>query len=211
MQSKRAYNSTRRQEQARQTRRQIAGAARALFIARGYSGATVEAIAQEAGVAPETVYATFGSKPKLLAFLMDIAVGGDEAPVTILERPDPQAVLRETDQHRQLHLFARSIAAILARAAPIWQVMRMAAKTEPEIAALVQRHLAERRRNMGMVARAVAGNGPLRPGVDLEQAGDTIWTLTSQEVYLMTTADLGWAQEQYAAWLEDALARLLLP
>jgi len=65
--TKRAYNSSRRKEQALQTRRQIVEAARSLFIARGYAGATIEAIAQEAGVAPETVYAAFGNKRAILA------------------------------------------------------------------------------------------------------------------------------------------------
>ncbi len=50
-QPKRKYNSTRRQAQAGETRRQIIAAARVLFIERGYTGATIEAIAQQAGVA----------------------------------------------------------------------------------------------------------------------------------------------------------------
>ena len=65
--TKRKYDSSRRQAQARETRRLITEAARNLFFDRGYSGATIDAIAQTAGVAAETVYAIFGSKRKILA------------------------------------------------------------------------------------------------------------------------------------------------
>src|SRR5690242_11502797 len=99
---KRAYNSSRRQAQARQTRQQIADAARKLFIERGYAGATMEAVAQEAGVATETVYAVFGNKKKILSHLMDIAIGGDDEPLSLLDRAGPQAIKQERDQRRQL-------------------------------------------------------------------------------------------------------------
>ena len=45
--SKRKYDSSRRKEQARQTRLQITETARTLFIERGYAGATIEAIAAQ--------------------------------------------------------------------------------------------------------------------------------------------------------------------
>ena len=82
----RKYDSSRRKEQARRTRLQITEAARQLFLERGYSGATIEAIAEKAGVAKETVYAIFGSKRSILVFLLDISVGGDDQPVQLLDR-----------------------------------------------------------------------------------------------------------------------------
>ena len=57
--AKRKYDSTRRQSQARETRWRILKAAETLFLERGYAGATVEAIATRADVAPETIYASF--------------------------------------------------------------------------------------------------------------------------------------------------------
>ena len=98
---KRQYNSTRRQAQASETRKQIIEAARKLFAQYGYAGATIEAIALEAGVAPETVFAVFGNKRTILANLIDISVGGDDQPVPLLQRPGPQSVLQEPDPVRQ--------------------------------------------------------------------------------------------------------------
>ncbi len=140
---KRRYNSTKRQSQARETRRQITEAAGKLFTERGYTGATIEAIAQEAGVAPETIYAVFGNKRAILAHLIDISVGGDDEPIPLLQRPRPQAIFQENDPRQQLHLFAQDISAILERVAPIFEIMRFAAKTEPNIADLLQNILKE--------------------------------------------------------------------
>lgn len=208
---KRKYDSTRRQAQAQQTRFQIAEAARVLFMERGYAGTSIEAIADSAGVAPETIYATFKNKRKILFFLFDISVGGDDRPVRVINRPEPQAVLHDTDQHRQLAMFAKGVTQILSRAAPVFEIMRGAAKTEPEIASLVQRLSKERLRNMTMVATSLAANGPLRDGLDQHAAAQIIWALTSQELYLLFTRDLSWTNETYADWLTVSLTRLLLP
>ena len=209
--SKRKYDSSRRQAQARQTRLQIAEAARALLLERGYAGTTMEAIAESAGVAPETIYATFQNKRNILSFVFDISIGGDDEAIRLLDRPDPQAVLQETDQHRQLTLFANGITQILHRAAPVFEILRIAAKTESEIAELVQRLLRERLVNMNVVAKQVTANGSLREGLNRGRAAELLWSLTSPELYLLFTRDLHWTDEQYAQWLTDALIRLLLP
>lgn len=208
---KRAYHSTRRQAQARQTRQQIAESAQRLFRQRGYSGATIEAIAEGAGVAEETVYAIFGSKRQILSHLLDMAIGGDDAPTPILERPAPQAMFQEKDQRQQLRLFARGIAAIMERAAPVFEIMRIAAKTEPNVATLLQQILNERWQNMETVLQHVAANGALRDGISTTQAADIVWTLTSAEVFLLLTVDRGWRSDHYSEWLADSLIRLLLP
>ena len=208
---KRKYDSSRRKAQARQTRLQITEAAYKLFVERGYAGATIEAIAQEAGVAQETVYAIFGSKRKILAFLLDISVGGDDQPVRILDRREPQAVLHDTDQKRQLAMFAKGITEILIRAAPIVEIMRNAAKIEPEIAELLENMLKERLQNMTSFAQSVADNGPLQVGLDEAQAGEMVWALTSPELFQLLTIDRGWTKEKYTQWLTDVLPRLLLP
>lgn len=207
----RKYDSTRRQAQARQTRLQIAEAARVLFLERGYAGTSIEAIAEQANVAPETIYATFRNKRNVLSFLFDISIGGDDEDVRLLDRPDPQAVLNETDQHRQLTLFARDITKILHRAAPIFEILRIAAKTEPEIGELVQRLLRERMANMNMVVKKVAANGPLREGLNRTGATELMWAMTSPELYLLLSRDRGWSDEEYTRWLTDTLIRLVLP
>ena len=92
---KRRYDSTHRQEQARQTRLEIIQAARKLFFEHGYSGTSIEAIAQEAGVAVETVYGIFGSKRQILFSLVDYSLTGDDLPVPLLKRGEIQETLAE--------------------------------------------------------------------------------------------------------------------
>ena len=180
---KRKYDLSRRKEQARQTRLQIAEAARELFFERGYAGATIDTIAQQAGVAQETVYSIFGNKRNILAFLLDISMGGDDQPVRILERPEPQAIMhdiRSNDGNWQDS--QRELQRVMVRASPVFEVMRMAAKTEPEIDARLKHLYQERLDNMITVVKSVAANGPLRDGIDIASAGEMIWALSSPDL-----------------------------
>jgi TetR/AcrR family transcriptional regulator of autoinduction and epiphytic fitness len=208
---KRPYNSNRRKEQALQTRRQIVEAARRLFLVRGYAGATIEAIAGQAGVAVETVYAAFGNKRAILSQLIDVSLVGDDQPIPLFEREGPQAVAKETDPHRQIELFADGMYEIMQRVAPLFDLMRVAAKTEPDIAEMLQNLLNARVHGLMFFVRALMATGPLRHGLTPEEAAETVWALTSGEVFTLLTVNRGWSEEKYKPWLVDALTRLLLP
>ena len=70
---RRRYNSPLRAEQADGTRRRVLAAARELFLARGYAGTTVAAVAQAAGVSPDTIYVSLGGKQGLLEGVLSLA------------------------------------------------------------------------------------------------------------------------------------------
>ena len=207
---KRTYTSSRRKEQARQTRLQIITAARKLFTERGYAGATLGAIAGEAGVADETVYAIFGNKRAILSQLIDISVVGDDLPVPLLQRPGPQAVAHEPDPQRQIQLFAKDITEIMGRMAPIFEIMRVAAKTEPEILEMLRAMLGNRFQGMAFFIQSIAANHALSADLSSTEAAETVWAISSAEVYNLLTIDRGWTAEQYQGWLEKSLTRLLL-
>jgi len=208
---KRRYNSPRRRAQAEQTRRQIVEAARRLFCERGYVGTTIEAIAELAEVASETVYASFGSKKAVLSQLIASSVLGDEGEGTLMDRPGPREVQGEQDPARQVQLFARDIRQIMQRVSPVFEIMRSAAKSEPEIAALLEKTLVERLDGMRHFV-ALLGNGEgLREGLTAEAAAETVWAITSPEVFRLLTADRGWPPARYEQWLAETLGRVLLP
>ena len=207
---KRAYNSSRRQAQARQTRRQIIAAAGKLFAAGGYNGTSLEAIAQEADVAVETIYANFGNKVALLSALVDFSVVGDDEPVPLLQRADIQSARAETDPRRLLEHFAGDVYAVMQRMSPIFNLLRTAALGEPEITALLDRLLKERLQGMVFLVVQLIRTHGLRAGLDPQQAAETTWVLSSAEVFHLLTVERGWTREQYTAWLTDSLARLLL-
>lgn len=209
--AKRRYNSTRRQAQAQETRRRVLDAARQLFTTRGYAGTTLEALAGEAGVAVETVYAIFGSKRAVLSGLIDVSVLGDDDPTPLLERPHPRQVRMEPDQRRQIRLFAHDMTAIMGRVGPLWGVVRAAAPTDPEIATTLQHMLTSRRSNLATFVGWLEHNGPLRTGVATDDATDTVWAVSSAEVHHLLRVDGRWTSDHYERWLGDTLIAALLP
>ena len=210
--SKRKYDSTRRRAQADETRRQILTAANRLFNERGYAGATIESIAAEAGVAPETIYAVFKNKGKILVSLVNfLSASRAEERVPLLDRVGPQAVAQERDQRRQLQLFAQVVANNLEGNASISEIILVAAKTDPDIEKITKQFIKQRRQHMGVAVQQIAANGPFRENMDEEYAIDTVWTLASPEVFLLLTRDLGWTKDKYEQWLAETLIKVLLP
>ena len=210
--SKRKYDSTRRQAQAGETRRQILEAAHELFIERGYAGTTIEAIAKEAGVALKTVYAVFKNKWKILVTLLNNSSSNSgEEDIPMLERTGPKAVAQERDQRRQLQMFAQVIAENMVGAAYISEIMQVAAKTEADVDKMVQNLDKQRWQHMAVAVQQIVTNGPLQEKMDEAHATDIVWTLTSPEVFLLLTRDRGWSKEKYAEWLADSLTKALLP
>src|SRR5438034_1577051 len=127
----RRYVSGVRQEQARRTRLRILDAAHRLFSEYGYAATTIERIAAEAGVAIDTVYAVFRSKRAVLSGLMERQVGGDDQPIAMLDRPEPQSVRREPNQRRQLARFVAGATDALERSRPIHDLSPRAAADRP--------------------------------------------------------------------------------
>jgi len=209
--AKRQYTSTLRQQQASQTRARILDTAQRLFTQRGYGATTMENIASEAGVATDTVYATFGTKAGLLHKLLDVRVGGDDAPVALLDRAGPQKVRAETNQKKQIATFAADVAQIQERAVPVDDIIRSAAAVDPEIAAFRARMHGLRYDNMRRFVSWLAAKGRFRPGIGEEEAAAIVWTLAGPEVNRLLRTDRGWSRERYVAWLADTLVRTLLP
>ncbi len=209
--AQRRYDSALRKEQARQTRARMLDAAERLFVERGYPASTMDAIANEAGVAVDTVYAGFGSKRGVLSALMDIRVGGDDRPIELLDRSGPQQVRRDPDQKSQLARFARDVKSIIERARPVDDIIRGAAAVDSDVAALRGRIQESRYQNMRQFVAWVAANGPLRGGMSEDEAAAIAWSLTSPEMHRLLRVDRDWTPEAYAAWLAETLIRTLLP
>lgn len=209
---KRTYDSSRRRAQANETRRHILEAARKLFMERGYAGATTEAIAAEAGVAAQTIYAIFKNKKRILISLMNVSPStGVEDHTPMAERPTVQAVSQERDRRRQLQMFAQVVANNLDQISEVFEVMTDAAKTEPDLDRIVQKLNKRRLENMPFAVAQFARNGPFRDNMDEGHARDIVWTLTSGEVFLLLTRERGWSKEKYAQWLAETLIKVLLP
>jgi len=201
---KRSYSSARRDAQARETRRSILDAALDLFVAHGYVATTIETIAQEAGVAVQTVYAAFGNKRELMRQLIEATITGDDDPTPVTERAEARAVAAEPDAHRRARLDAELSRTIVQRVAPIARVAEEAAASDPALAATMETIKAARRREMLDSATLLAGPEGLR--LAPEEAAATLYVLYSPQVADMLMRDHGWSPQRYETWL----ARMIL-
>ncbi|HCK66411.1 MAG TPA: hypothetical protein DHW49_09100 [Anaerolineae bacterium] len=211
-QTKRKYDSSRRKAQALETHQQILVSAENLFINKGYSGTSIEAIAQKASVAPETIYATFKNKKTILSKLIKTSIlGDDDNPVPVMLREQIREVAQETNQKRQIQMFAKRIHLLMSHVAQLLEVMKSASKTESEIKRLSKKYIDGRFQGMGFFIDCVMANGNLRKNLDKLTATETVWLLTSAEVYNLLIVERGWSGEEYETWLSQTLTDFLLP
>ncbi len=208
--SRRRYHSTRRAEQATATRMAVLDAARDRFVAVGYTATTVAEIAEGAGVSVDTVYATVGRKPDLLRELVESAISGTDHAVPAEERDYVAAVRRAPTAAAKLGTYARAIAAIQTRMAPVYLALRDAAATDPQCASLWTEIAERRARNMRRFAADLRATGELRSDLSDDQVADIIWSMNAAEYWVLLVRERGWTPTQFAAWVADAWNRLLL-
>lgn len=205
----RRYESPKRQQQARATRRAIAEAGRSLFLSRGYAGTTIEAIAAEAGVAVQTVYAVFGSKPHILNTVLDVAVDGEDSPAALLDLEAMDAMEQEPEASRRVRMFAALMRDVQGRTAAVAQVAREAAAADPEVAQMWRAMQDSRAEGMAEAARSLVGDA--RPARPMDEIRDLLWVLCSPEVHQLFVAERLWTPERYEEWLAAAIEPLVSP
>ncbi|RKS08821.1 TetR family transcriptional regulator [Nocardiopsis sp. Huas11] len=198
-----------RAARSRATRARVAAAATRLFTAHGYTATSIQAVAREAGVATQTVYYAFGNKPAVLKEALDQAVAGDAAPVATLDRPWVRAALAAPDAREQVRLQVEGSGKVMERVAPLAEVVRGAAGSDPELAELWRTNIEQRRTVQTVFARALAERGALRRGLEVSEAADTALALLSPEVFTLLTVHSGRTVEQWSAWARDAVLRQL--
>jgi AcrR family transcriptional regulator len=199
-----------RNQRAAHTRRKIIAAATQEFRASGYHGTTMSAIAKRAGVAVQTVYFVFHTKPALLTAAIDTAVMGEVDPVP----PERTLWWQEgtTTPHgrRAIELFITNVSDINMRAATLDRVALAASTTDPEVVDLINHHETLRTQGFRSYIDALAARGLLQDGLDPAEATDVLLTLAGPDVFLNLTEERGWTVKRYIAWTTDTLSVLLL-
>jgi AcrR family transcriptional regulator len=202
---------TRRADRAEETRRRILAAATALFTEVGFMGTTIEAIADRADVAVETVYSRFRTKANLLDAILAPAISGQTDGGSVFDRPEMVEIRSCSDQRRQLRMLAHFSRGILERTSQIHQILQSAVAVDAN-AADVQRADAEYRLQVQRrYIDILLVNGPLRAGLTLEVAADTYSALANPTTFAFFTRQRGWTTDQFEDWLGECLIRLLLP
>jgi AcrR family transcriptional regulator len=199
-----------RAEQAQATRRRIIAAAAAQFVAHGYGATLLDQVAEQAGVAVQTVYFHFGNKRTLLKEALDVAAVGDDDPVPLMDRPWVREIRQETDPVRIIELWLATGRTILDRIVPLMRVLRGATGTDPEVAAQWDTNQAQTRAAHGFLVELLAERGALRPGLDIEQARDLAFVLSNVETYLQFTDVCEWTPDQWQQRTATVLTAALL-
>jgi AcrR family transcriptional regulator len=195
---KRQYNSIRRQEQARDTRLRIIRAAHDLFVAKGYGRTTIAEMALAAGVAVETVYATFRNKPEVLRQAWYVNFRGDEEDVRLLYRPEIRAVLAEPDLATRFSKHAAVYTAVFRRIGPLLAALH-AAGSEPAAAAMLAEWDAGRLDACTTYAKAAHATGQL--AVSKDECRDVLAATMDGALWQRLVAERGWPDARFAAWL----------
>jgi AcrR family transcriptional regulator len=196
---KRTYDSSRRKEQARQTRRAILRVAHDLFVEQGYGRTTIADIARGAGVSAETIYATFKNKATVLHHVWDVTIGGDDEEVAFHERPEIMAIRAEPDLARRFMMHARMSTATARRMTPFRLAVQAAAGSEPSAAEMLAEMDRQRYAGMGVMAAEAAKTGQL--AVSEQECRDVVWAMTDGMLWHQFVTLRGWSDERYADWL----------
>lgn len=194
---------THRQRQALQTRQLIVDAARSLFVSRGYVETSIEAVAEQAGVAPRTVYTVFGTKKALLGAICEAWLIEAGIPDSIAEG------LRLSDLRRRLLIVARASRQQWELERGTCALLQGAAASDAEAARMLAGWKHDRARSWRLVVEGLEAQ--LRPDVDPSRATALLRALTGWEVYLELVQGEGWSPTEYEEWLGTLLIQLLLP
>lgn len=210
---KRTYDATKRRARAederRATRRRVLAAAQRLFIAKGYTATTMSDIAEEAGVAMQSVYKAGTSKADLLQQVIELVVAGDDEDVMMTDRPSIMAITAESDPPRQVQMMAELIANVRERSAPIQAAYRQAAAVDQAVAENLDAELRRRHETFTAVIGIISED---RLRHSLDESTDIAWALGSYELFLLLRTRRGWDADHYRQWLSRTLVeQLLLP
>ncbi|QFU88222.1 TetR/AcrR family transcriptional regulator [Amycolatopsis sp. YIM 10] len=182
------------------TLRTILTAARGLFAERGYARTPIRLIAQEAGVAPQTIYAHFGSKAGVLGGLVDLL--DDEAGL-----PDLVASAEDlTDPADLLGLLAKASRQVRERCGDIVAILSSGAAVDPDIAATEAEGARRNRLGVEMVIERIRSAGHrIEP-----RAVDIAVALMSAGVHDSLVGAAGWSPDDYEDWLRKTLVSAVL-
>jgi AcrR family transcriptional regulator len=182
-------------------------AARQCFLEKGYAATTMKDVSAQAGVSVQTVFGQ-GSKASLLLACVDRAVVGDDEELPLAQRELFVRPIQAPDLPAKLAALRELVVHFVPNTVPVLRVFAAAATTDPEIAGAWAEY--ERRRFADQRFLIDSFEPWLRPGLGLDRAAEIAWGVFNLEVVANLVEVRGWALEEYADFLVDAIERLLL-
>lgn len=201
MSTKRTYTSPAREKRAAETKRRIVEAAGKLFESEGYEHATIEQIAQMAGVSAPTIYAQFQSKRGILRVLMDEALPPEQF----------QALVEQSKQAKTAEERLRIAAKIGRQLYDAEKALLPSASfLAPEFKELEKEREMRRHKRLEMPIKALVKEKALQKGLTRRKAKDILWAFTGRDLYRMLVIEQKWSSDAYEKWVGQMLIKSLL-
>jgi AcrR family transcriptional regulator len=194
----------RRERMAQQTRREILSTARRLFAERGYAATSINDIAEEAGVAIQTIYARLGSKRGMLLALIDLIdeeAGVDQLAAGVRDAATPHAAVRAE---------VKLTRAFQERCGDIIGALFTSAGAEPELADAVAEGQRRHREGARLTINRIQELGGLRTDLPSDEAQALLALSTTHEAWRELIQGYGLQWNEAEESLTDALSRSLL-
>ena len=170
----------------------VFAAAIEIVAERGFAGASIDAIAQRAGVARSTIYRNWPTRVDLLLE----AVGSELDPIESLAMGDLRTELAAIGTHLAELLTSQRMGSVVAS-------IILEARRDSELEELRQRFLASRRDAMNAVIGAAIARGDLPPDIDVQRAGDELAAqVLFQALVLRADVDRSHVLDLVDRWLE---------
>ena len=201
--SKRRYHSPLRAAQAEATRRRVLDAGLDLFGKKGVDATRIGELARTAGVAPETIYAAFGSKEGVLTAIA-VMVARERFPQEAWERGSAE---RTGDPRAQLELLVDIVGDFYAASADI---LGMFSHGGAAVRAAFDAERASRSADPEATFAAMP-SGTLRDDLDAHTAGGMLDAILAPEVYIRLVEITGLSLADYKSRVLDLLVHALLP
>ncbi len=185
------------------TRDHILAAAESLLRERGIS-ATLEEIAETAGVSRQTLYLHFGSRSGLLVAMVQWMDGRGPLPSLIEHVFGAPTAPEALDAIANLHAEYHPLIYPVARAF-------LSGRYEDDAMRLAWDERMESRRNLyHQIVEWLDRDGLLMAHWDIETGTDVLWSMTSFQVWEQLVLDRGWPKERYLDQLRTLLRRILV-
>ena len=193
-----------RERRAQLTRDEILRAARRLFAERSYARTSVRDIAHAAGVSPQTVYDSVGSKRALVSRLNDLI--DTEAGVAAIVR----AAVESDDPQEVAATPARVTRSILEHCGDILVALVTGAAAEPDLAAVLAEGHRRHVEGAGRIVDLLRKLDALGPDVHPDDAAQTLAAVSDFRFGLVLRESYGWSLDQLESWTAATSRSLVL-
>ena len=184
------------------TKDRVVAAARELMAERGWAGATIDAIADRAGVGTQTVYSAFGNKRAIVDAMREVMLRDSEIPALMAK------AAAAPDARERLRLWAKLIRQQMETSYDVIAIHRQAALADTEFAAAYRAVLDSRARTFAEFVKQLRVQ--LGTGLDASSATDLLWAFANEELYRELVIERGWSPDRYEQWLGETLIAQLV-